>query len=582
MARRIGFVKEDEVTRTDELASVAPAPGRFIFIRGLVGLLAAAVIALQGFWNQNPQPVTTTALALVGWLAVSSLLCLVWHRLHSHSSGLIRVALFGDCIAMAAVVWATGSLHSPTLLLLALPVLAGGLLFCWGTGVMLGLFTAMLYGLLAMNQMQRGMLPGQLWSLVIFHTLTFTAMGAAAGLLSARIAASARDAAASALDAAASRSELRVVRMSTDRIIASLGVGVLVVDGAGLLVSTNRESERLLQIDGTDLGTPISESRLPSALVDIINSSLSASLLASTNSTIQDTASGATKIREQELNLPGSDGIEVPVLIKPALMGDETLGPEGVAILLWDLTERERQEAQIRRREQLAMIGELSAGLAHEIRNSLKPITGSIELLKHGAQKGVNTDEMMELITTESRSLEAFLSQFLTLARDKTLKFEAINLEDLIRREVRAIAVSRANGDGSIPFRSTCDTCIQGDREWLRQVFRNGLLNAFEADPEGAVQANCETFERDGRPWILVRIMDCGPGVQAEDAEDVFGPFQTTKLSGTGLGLPIARRGVEEHGGRIYFDTSWSRGACMVVELPVSGPPAADEVDRVA
>ncbi|GAG35670.1 unnamed protein product, partial [marine sediment metagenome] len=198
-----------------------------------MGLLAAIAIGIQGAWGAAGGSFTP-AFALAGWLLLSSCIVIVHGRWRTWSQSSLAFSLFGDCVAASAVVRATGSLHSPTLLLLALPVLAGGLIFLWRMGLLFGLFTALFYGLMALEQSRRGMLPGALWSLVIFHTIFFASMGVAAGVLARRMASSLQE-------VAETRSELETVRLSTDRIVESLSCGLIALDASGEVRSLNPE-----------------------------------------------------------------------------------------------------------------------------------------------------------------------------------------------------------------------------------------------------------------------------------------------------------------------------------------------------
>ena len=533
---------------------VTDSPRRFLVIRWSVGLVAAALIGLQSAWGEGPEPLQAAS-GLATWLLLSSI-AVGWIP---GASRLLGLALFGDAAAAAVVVYSSGSLHSPALLLLALPVLAGGLIYHWRVGFLLGLFTALLYALIALGQSRLGMLPGELWVRVIFHTAFFSCMGIAAGLLAKRMASSLRE-------AAATRSELEAVRMSTDRIVDSLSCGLLTVDASGEVRCRNPEARRLLNLDAE-------AEQIPAPVRDG-NTDLFAMLEAGSR--------GEPRSLDAEWSLMDATGHRFPAWVKVTPVIDIQGQTRGLVALFWDLTERKQLEELARRRERLATVGELSAGLAHEIRNSLKPITGSIEMLQARNHLPPDIDPVMEMITREADSLEAFLSQFLALARDKTLKLEQIDIEDLISREVEAIKVGRSWQARSVAISSHAEVGVQGDREWLRQVFRNLILNAFEATAKGQIEVRLERFARDQQRWVRVRIADEGPGLGDMGDREPFQPFRTTKPGGTGLGLSIAQRGVEEHGGKIAFDRSRSRGACVVVELPETAARPSLGTDRAA
>ena len=512
------------------------SPRKYLAIRAMVGFLAALLIVLQG-----ERAALMASAGLVAWLTVTTL----GGMLGRWSLRTQALGLFGDSIVTATVVRATGGAHSPSLLLLTLPVLAGGLILFWRSGLILGLLTALLYGLIAVEQAYQGHLSGQLWLLVTFHTLLFTCMGLAAGLLASRMAASLRE-------AAQSRSELHAYRLSTDHIIATLGCGLIALNADGSVRSLNPEARRLLGIMG-DLDDLAEDVRARNgALMALLNQGL---------------AQGAGA-NDTELELWSAPDASLPGWVKVAPAIDPWGPSRGLVAILWDLTDRKRLEAVARQRERMALIGEMSAGLAHEIRNSLKPITGSIELLQSREDLPTMTAPLMELIIGEAAALEAFLSQFLELARDKSVKLEQIDLEDLIETEIRALKVTGPWARREVFLTGEVGVGMLGDRAWLRQVFRNVILNALEAAELGRVEVRVERSEREARPWIRVRITDEGPGLEGVDQREAFHPFRTTKPKGTGLGLPIAQRGVTAHGGRIAFDPEWPHGGCVIIELP--------------
>jgi signal transduction histidine kinase len=179
------------------------------------------------------------------------------------------------------------------------------------------------------------------------------------------------------------------------------------------------------------------------------------------------------------------------------------------------------------------------------------------------------------VITREADSLEAFLSQFLALARDKTLKLEEIDLEDLIGKEASALAMADPRRSKRVMVGDAGGVRLIGDRDWLRQIFRNLILNGLESHAQGNVRIEFERFARRGRPWARVRIQDDGPGFGRLDFREALRPFRTSKAAGTGLGLPTAMRGVREHGGRIALSTRGEAGTTLVVELPLGGPDRA-------
>jgi PAS domain S-box-containing protein len=520
--------------------------GGFLLARGAAGLLIVALVFCQGYWETgilNP----AGGLALLAWLASSSAFALLGRRMRWISNRFLGAMLFADSIAAAFAVRATGGIEGQSVLLLALPVLAGGLSLYRRTALALGFLAAVLYGLLGLEELRAGGNPGLLWSSIIFHALLLSAFGLAAGVIGMRVALSLQE-------AARSRSELQAVRLSTDRIVESISCGLIAVDAIGKIRLLNPEAQRVLGNgeSACDIWTLLEDHNRPLLRI------------------LEDDLRGSSGGRDEEIKLRCRGGKRVPGWVKVAPVTDSGGEFHGLVMLFWDLTERKRLDELARRRERLATVGELAAGLAHEIRNSLKPITGCIELLQKRGHLAPAAGPMMEVIGREADALQAFLNQFLALARDKTLKFEELDLEELTRAEAQALLIGKRWVGREVRVAEGGGVRLCGDRDWLRQILRNLILNGLEAGECGAVHVGFERFERGGEVWVRVRVCDEGPGLRGLDACEAFQPFTTTKTNGTGLGLSIVQRGVHEHGGSVAFDTAHTGGGRIVVELPTA------------
>lgn len=535
--RRSGARSAEEARET-----LFPAP-RFLLARAAVGVCVAVVILLQ-----RPAPTgiphTSAALGLLAWVAAGTALGLARDLLARHPRQALGGLLSLDTAAAAAVIWTTGGHDQPALLLLTLPIFAGALVLQWRAGLILGLEAGLLYEGMAL--LTGSAPPGfsGLWSGIAYHAAIFVAIGLVAGLLGERIAVQRREA-----DAA--RAELADVQLSTERIVECLGCGLIALDAAGRVRKVNRAARRMLglgEATGGE-GDPLGERNAPLARL------------------LREAERDGSGERESEVQLHGPRR-SFPALVRIAPVAGTTGEPRGFVALFWDLTDRRRHEEAARRRERLAAVGELAAGLAHEIRNSLKPITGCIELIEKRGDLPATLRPMMEIITREADSLEAFLSQFLTLSRDKNLKLESIDLEELIEREASALILADPGRQGRIAVSGGGGVRLTGDREWLRQVFRNLLLNGLEAAPRGTVRVTFEARRRRGEPWMRIGIHDEGPGFGRLDYAEALKPFRSGKANGTGLGLPTALRGVREHGGRIRLGRRQAEGTTLWVELP--------------
>lgn len=248
--------------------------------------------------------------------------------------------------------------------------------------------------------------------------------------------------------------------------------------------------------------------------------------------------------------------------------------PDGRVFLLelvTDVTERERLQARLAEAERLASVGELAAGVAHEIRNPLAAIVNASTLLD--ADVPLAPDERgatIGVVRKEARRLNAILSDFLRFARPAEPHPVEGDLRDVVTH-VAALVGEPDGGHGGM----TVDTRVEPDvprfpfdPDQVTQVLLNVALNAREAMKGGgrlAIHARREGGE------AVVEVADSGPGMPPEDLRRIFEPFYSRRFGGTGLGLPIARRIVAAHGGRIDVESAVGHGTRVLIRLPVSG-----------
>lgn len=248
----------------------------------------------------------------------------------------------------------------------------------------------------------------------------------------------------------------------------------------------------------------------------------------------------------------------------------------GYQILAENLSEAnqklEKAQAEARRAERLAALGQLSAGLAHEIRNPLGVIKGSAELLN---QKLANADSMAKelsgYIYTEVNRVSALVSRFLDFARPSRLDLRPQDLGPVIERALRYLSDQGLTARVSVHCNFAAGLPqVMLDEELCEQVFINLLLNACQAMGEQGGELNIRTFlvESDGRREVAAEVEDSGPGIAPEMREQIFNPFVTTRKSGVGLGLAIVAKIVDAHGGTVRLVPGQGSGACFRVTLP--------------
>jgi signal transduction histidine kinase len=238
-------------------------------------------------------------------------------------------------------------------------------------------------------------------------------------------------------------------------------------------------------------------------------------------------------------------------------------------------TNRELRRAQdeARRSERLAALGQLSAGLAHEIRNPLGVIKGSAEMLSQKLQGSQPiASELAGYISSEVNRLNALVARFLNFARPSHLALLPVDVKAMVDRAVDVVR-SQYPESGVTVERNYASGLphVLADEPLFEQVFVNLLLNAFEAmngNSPAVLRLSIAADTWHSQPGVSVAVQDTGPGVPAELREQIFNPFFTSKKSGVGLGLSIVAKIIDDHRGSIQLECEAGRGACFRVFLP--------------
>jgi two-component system sensor histidine kinase PilS (NtrC family) len=242
-------------------------------------------------------------------------------------------------------------------------------------------------------------------------------------------------------------------------------------------------------------------------------------------------------------------------------------GEEGALIVFQDLTEIKKLERQARFNEQLAAVGELAAGIAHEIRNPLASISGSVQVLSNELSVGSAERRLMEIIVSESNRLSKILEEFLRFVRPqerRVASFDvAVNIKEVLELFQLSDEISDAHHiEGDVQPSSSE---LSGDRDQIRQIIYNVAKNAVRAMPDGG---SLTVRGREDGAWYSIKFRDTGRGMSEEEIARLFTPFSTAFDGGTGLGMAIVRRIVEDHGGAIDVESKPGEGTTVTILLP--------------
>lgn len=251
-----------------------------------------------------------------------------------------------------------------------------------------------------------------------------------------------------------------------------------------------------------------------------------------------------------------------------------------------DITNIKEMEEQIVRSERLAAIGEMAAGVAHEIRNPIASISGSVEMLKEELIGSDRTQPLMNIVLRETDRLNRFVSDFLQFTKPVVPQRKFFLLKDLVEDVLLSIKTSPGWNRGiEVRMNMPPSISVYADSEQLRQVLLNLLLNAIQAMPDcgtlsvSATVRGPSSEKRDGKwrlehgkfdggDYIEISVCDTGIGVAPENLKKVFDPFFTTKDNGTGLGLSIVHQIVENHQGEVRMKSQQDHGTTVIMRLP--------------
>jgi two-component system sensor histidine kinase PilS (NtrC family) len=239
-------------------------------------------------------------------------------------------------------------------------------------------------------------------------------------------------------------------------------------------------------------------------------------------------------------------------------------GEKGFIVIFQDLTEMKRMSEEIKRKEKLAAVGELSGKIAHEIKNPLASLKGSMEMLRESNLEEEQKERLMRIAVKEMDRLNGILNDFLSYSKPRSLEFERFDLHEALSETLEMLNNRGAVG---VTFHTGFQDPlpVNADEQRLQQVFWNLGINAIDAMPEGG-ELQVNTSVANG--GVEIRFKDTGSGISKDVLSNIFFPFFTTKRNGTGLGLSIAYRVVEDHGGSIAVESRPGEGTEFTITLP--------------
>ncbi len=245
-------------------------------------------------------------------------------------------------------------------------------------------------------------------------------------------------------------------------------------------------------------------------------------------------------------------------------------GESDILVSIVDMTRERELERRLFRSEELAAIGELSAGIAHEIRNPLVAITTSVNLLKDETEISQEGEQLLDVVKEEADHLAVIVDDFLRFARPKKPSFEKVNINKLLNEVInRSMDWDKEKIDIIEEYDQKLPH-VSVDRHQIQQVITNLLNNSLDAiNEQGKITVETQLKNQIGEECAMITVRDTGMGIRKGDIQKIFQPFFSMKERGTGMGLAICQRIINVHDGEIIVKSEENEGTVFSVTLPI-------------
>lgn len=505
----------------------------------------------------NNVPVRLFETVIIAWFTVSFFFVVLQSLWDDHKLQAIT-QIFADLAFVTAVVWITGGIDTFFNFLYPLMIIVASILLPRYWSYLTAAVSFILFGAVvelsyfdkipSFQTSARGDYKSLL-AVILINLFAYLAVAHLASALAAKL----RQAGRELQDKSG---ELLNLQALYENVVHSIRSGLITTDFEGRITLVNAPGQKLLERTASSIyGRYVSElflDRLPHL----------------------ETSSAQGEVRGlTPAGMEKTFGVTVTALTVPEY------GTVGYVYTFEDRTELRRLEREIRMRDRLAAVGRLAAGIAHEIRNPLASIAGSIKVLSQISPFNDEQRTLVDIITRESSRLNSIISDFLAYSREKSYKFTRVDLLPLLEDTL----VLLSNRSEESELRIDRNYAVQhafatADADRIKQVFWNLLENAVRATGQkGTITVSVQPA---GEHW-RIGIRDNGPGVPAAMMEKIFEPFQSNFEGGTGLGLAIVYQIVQAHGAAIYAESAQGSGAEFVLEI-LNAKAAEPELTEMA
>jgi two-component system sensor histidine kinase PilS (NtrC family) len=446
-----------------------------------------------------------------------------------------------DTLAVTLLIYFTGTSQSLFLFLYLVNLILGGLVFGKDGGWLLAIWTSICFSTLLIFSPE---ISGQsLYFSLAVNNLAFVAVTFLSGRLADQL-----SAVGTRLQEA--HSDLLALQNLNELIVNNITTGLVVVSRTGFVQFFNPPSSRILDADH------FQQVKIQDILPE----------LEWPWTSLMEDESQPFERREVRVQREGGN---LKILeIVAARFRDAEGKLKGWLLLFDDRTDQKLLEDTLRQQEKMAAVGQLAAGIAHEIRNPLASISGSVQLMMGNPQNHSDEDmKLMRIVDKEINRLNGLISEFLDYVRPEKKLNSPVNLNNVIREVVESLQFNpklRKDVEQKLELRAACD--IVGNRDKLKQAMLNFVINAYQAmDKTAKPVLEIETHDQ-GEIVVLI-IRDNGCGIKPENVNRIFEPFHTTKPQGTGLGLAVTHKILQAHDARVFVDSVEGEGTKFLVEF---------------
>jgi len=549
----IRFNQMNPPTETNETTRRSVSKLGWLIVGRLFTALLLFIFSLV--WNRagDPQEVLSRSINLLLIVAALTIVYAVIFRFTRNILLQSRVQLAVDILIVTWLVWHSGVIQSPYIALYIVIIAISSLFFVARDAVVTSVVCAVAFTISALSLVNHmppaasGAMQQTVQAIGMFDVAFFVV-----GLLSARLAERQSRSDVRLLVATQSLADLRALH---ERIVESIRSGVVTTDLDGRIYTFNQAA---VEITGYDEKTV--RGKDASILFGDLRGRIRDSLKAITS------GEGSARF-ETDCLTPEGLRLRLGYSISPLF--SEANETTGMVITFQDLTQVRTLEETSRRQDRLAAIGRMAASIAHEIRNPLAAMRGSIQMLRSEMDTDSHQTELMEIILRESDRLNRIITDFLSYARPRSLVASKVDVGVLLHQTFALLRHSPEILETQSIVEVVPDEplIVDGDEGQLKQVFWNLARNALQAMPQGGT---LKTYlEKNSSNRLRISFSDTGRGMTPDQVEHLFEPFSST-TGGTGLGLSIVYQIIRDHGGTINVRSREGQGTTITIDLPAA------------